>query len=64
MSGAVHLVYLQYFFNIEIDGPDTFSKTGKIFGEFANKITELVLIIFALNNILTKIQDLKSYIKC
>ena len=24
------------------DGPDTFSKTGKIFGEFANKITDLV----------------------
>ena len=38
----VALMVFKQIFKILKDGPDTFSKTGKIFGEFANKITELV----------------------
>ena len=42
MNDAALMVLYIIIFKKIIDGPDTFSKNGKIFGEFANKITELV----------------------
>ena len=42
MKDVAHMVFKFNNIIINLDGPDTFSKNGKIFGEFSNRVIDLV----------------------